>query len=318
MGVGTGVDVTPPGRPSGSRLTGWTTSARALHGLAVASLVANVAIIVTGGAVRLTKSGLGCPTWPKCTGDSLTPTKAYSTHGIIEFTNRQLTFVLALVTLLTLVAAWRQRRERPLAALGFAGIPAQAVLGGITVLTDLNPYAVAGHFLLSIGVIWVYAVLVWRLEGREPVAVPPAALMLARVLALASITVLVLGTVVTGAGPHAGDVKAGRLHRIHLAASSASQLHADAVMVLIGLSVGLLALTYALDLPERLRSAAWALVAVELAQGVIGYVQYFTHLPTVIVGVHMLGSALVWLATIRVLLLVESGRGAGTAARTTA
>lgn len=309
MGIGTApldVDARPPGPRS--RWWGWTTSPVALRRLAIASLVANVLIIVTGGAVRLTKSGLGCPTWPKCTGQSLTPTEAYSFHGIIEFTNRQLTFVLALLAVLTLVAAWRQRRELLLSALGCAGIPAQAVLGGITVLTNLNPYAVAGHFLLSIAVIWVYAVLVWRLTGGRAVPVPAPALLLARLTALASIVVLVFGTVVTGAGPHAGDVKAGKLHRIELAASSASQLHADAVMIFIGLTIGLLALSYAVAVPHAVRAAVWMLLGAELAQGVIGYVQYFTHLPTFVVGVHMLGAALVWLATIRVLLLVEGGR----------
>ncbi len=277
----------------------------ALRRLAVASLVVNVMIVVTGGAVRLTDSGRGCPTWPKCTDASLTPTRAFAHHGIIEFTNRQLTFVVGIVGLLTLVAAVRQRRERLLAALAFGGIPAQAVLGGITVLTDLNPYAVACHFLLSMAVLAVYALLVWRLYDGGPTPVPPAALTLARVTVAAAAMVLVFGTVVTGAGPHAGDLKAGRLHRIDLPVGSASQLHADGVMVLIGLSLGVLALTYALRLPAAVRSAAWALLGVELAQGVIGYVQYFLDVPPLLVALHMLGACLVWLAAVRVLLLVE-------------
>lgn len=299
------LDVPPAPPRRAGRLTGWTRSPLALRRLALASLIANVGIVVTGGAVRLTGSGLGCPTWPKCTDASLTPTAAFAQHGIIEFTNRQLTFVVGLLGVLTLVAAVRQRREQVLAAVAFGGIPAQAVLGGITVLTDLNPYAVACHFLLSMAVLAVYALLVWRLRGGRPVAVPAAALALSRVMLLAAAAVLAFGTVVTGAGPHAGDLRAGQLHRIHLSVASASQLHADGVMVLIGLSVGVLALAHALRLPEALRSAARVLVGIELAQGVLGYVQYFLHVPPLLVALHMLGACLVWLAALRVLLQVE-------------
>lgn len=296
--------IVAPGAP-GNRLLAWTVSAVALRRLAIASLVANVLIVVTGGAVRLTNSGLGCPTWPSCTSASLTPTKAYSFHGVIEFTNRQLTFVVGLLAALTLIAAWRQRRQAWLAAVAFVGIPAQAVLGGITVLTDLNPYAVACHFLLSMAVIAVYALLVWRLLERPGSRVPAPAVWLTRVTVAAAAAVLALGTVVTGSGPHAGDLKAGTLHRIHLASSSASQLHADAVMVLIGLSVGVLALAYATNAGGELRRAATVLVAVELGQGVIGYTQYFLHVPPLLVALHMFGACLVWLAALHVLLLAE-------------
>jgi cytochrome c oxidase assembly protein subunit 15 len=283
------------------RVRGWFGSATVLRRLAITTLVANVLIVVTGGAVRLTNSGLGCPTWPSCTSASLVPTRAYSFHGIIEFSNRQLTFVVGLLAVLTLLAAWAQRREVRLALVAFLGVPAQAVLGGITVLTDLNPYAVACHFLLSMAILFGYALLVWRLAAARTEAVPGPAVLLARVLAAVTAAVLVVGTVVTGSGPHAGDVKAGVVHRIHLSSAGISELHADAVMVLIGVTVGMLALCYALHTSERARRAVLVLLGVELAQGVIGFTQYFLHVPPLLVALHMFGACLVWLAAVRVL-----------------
>ncbi len=288
-----------------SPLNRWLLDARTLRWLASASVIANILIVVTGGAVRLTNSGLGCPTWPSCTGASLTPTKAYAIHGIIEFTNRQLTFVVGALALLTLIVAWRQRTERPLAIVGFLSIPAQAVLGGITVLTDLNPYAVASHFLLSMAIIGVFSLLWWRVYDGPLVAVVTPVRLLARLLTAVTAITLVFGTVVTGSGPHAGDLKAGKLHRIHLSPASAAQLHADSVMALIGVTVGMVALAFAVGAPAVLRRAALVLLGVELAQGVIGYTQYFLHVPAALVALHMFGACLVWLATLQVLLLVE-------------
>jgi cytochrome c oxidase assembly protein subunit 15 len=180
--------------------------------LAVASIVANSAIVVTGGAVRLTASGLGCPTWPRCTETSYTPTSEYAVHGVIEFGNRLLTFVLAAIVLATLVAVWRQRPVRPgmrrLAALLFLGIPAQAVLGGITVLTGLNPWTVMGHFLLSMVLIGLAVVLHHRAREGDLPPRPVVPLLMRRLtqglLAVTAVT-LALGTVVTGSGPHSGD-----------------------------------------------------------------------------------------------------------------
>ena len=153
-----------------------------LRGLALASVVANVVIVVTGGAVRLTDSGLGCPTWPSCTDSSLTPTKQYAIHGIIEFTNRQLTFVLVVVAVATCWSRWRCAGERTLATAAALGIPAQAVLGGLTVLTDLNPWLVALHFLLSMAIIAVtFALLVaypWP-AAPAPLAAPARLLVAA-------------------------------------------------------------------------------------------------------------------------------------------
>jgi heme a synthase len=278
-------------------LPAWTRASSTLRRLALASVIANVVIVVTGGAVRLTGSGLGCPTWPSCTDRSLTPTRQYAAHGLIEFTNRQLTFVLVAVVLATLAAALLRRQERGLALLLAASIPAQAVLGGITVLTRLNPWTVAAHFLLSIGIIAVAFLLWWRVREPAPRTRPAASGILGTGWLLAGITaaVLVAGTVVTGSGPHAGDK--GATHRIHIAPSSVAQLHADLVMLLIGVSVGLVLLAGG----GPVRRAGWWLLGIELAQGGIGYLQYFTHLPAVLVGIHMLGACLVWLAALTVL-----------------
>jgi cytochrome c oxidase assembly protein subunit 15 len=294
------------------RLPAWTRTAATLRRLALASVVANVAIVLTGGAVRLTGSGLGCPTWPSCTGRSLTPTRQYAVHGLIEFTNRQLTFVLVVIVLATLAAALLRRTERGLAVLLAASIPAQAVLGGITVLTRLNPWTVAAHFLLSIGIIGVAYLLWWRV--REPVARPVARPIAAAKLAgagwlLVGLTaaVLVAGTVVTGSGPHAGDK--GATHRIPIAPSSITQLHADLVMLLIGVTAGLVLLAGA----GPVRRAGWWLLGIELAQGGIGYLQYFTGVPAALVALHMLGACAVWLAALTVLgtLDVRPFRAAG-------
>jgi heme a synthase len=285
----------------------WLHRPATLRRLALASLIANVVIVVTGGAVRLTGSGLGCPTWPSCTDASLTPTREYALHGVIEFTNRQLTFVLSAVVLATLVVAVLARRQVRLAVLLAASIPAQAVLGGITVLTHLNPWLVAAHFLLSMLIIAVAFVLWWRLAdsprplaagGRRGIASSGLRTAAWAIVALTA-AVLAVGTVVTGSGPHAGDK--GATHRIGFDPAAVSQLHADLVMLLIGLSLAFALLAPLTGAGYRLRRAGWLLVAVELAQGLIGFVQYFTHVPAVLVGFHMLGACLVWLAALTVL-----------------
>jgi cytochrome c oxidase assembly protein subunit 15 len=282
-------------------LTAWMRSPSTLRRLALASVVVNVGIVVTGGAVRLTNSGLGCPTWPRCSGSQLVPSGRLGIHGAIEFTNRTLTGLVGVTLVLTLLVAWRQRRHAGLALLALVGIPAQAVLGGIVVLTDLNPWLVALHFLLSAAIIAVTFVLWWRV-GEHPVsAVSPPARALVRLMVAVVALVLVAGTVVTGAGPHAGDVKDGQVRRIALPITGLTQLHADLVMILIGLTIGVLALAHALR-TGPLRRAAVGLLAVELAQGGIGYTQYFLHVPALLVGVHMLGACLVWLAALGVLL----------------
>ncbi len=281
--------------------------------LALANAVANGAIVVTGGAVRLTGSGLGCPTWPRCTSESFVATPELAGHGVIEFGNRLLTFVLAAVAIATVVAVWRSERRdlRPLAVLTFLGIPAQALLGGVTVLTGLNPWTVASHFLVSI-VLIALATVLW-LRSREPgVGQPllrrPLALLVTGAAAVTAV-VLVLGTLVTGSGPHSGDVDADDVptgDRMGFDVELVSQLHADAVFLLVGLTVALLVSLHATDAPGRVRRAARDLLVVQLAQGVVGYVQYFTDLPIALVLLHMLGAVLVTAYTAR---LVWSVRG---------
>lgn len=285
-----------------------------LRRLALSAVLVNVLIVITGGAVRLTGSGLGCPTWPSCTDSSLTPTHAYAIHGIIEFTNRQLTFLVSLVVLATLVAAILGRRQIGLAVLLAASIPAQAVLGGITVLTKLNPWFVAAHFLLSIAIIAVAFVLWWRVRAvpAPALAESTGSLRLAGWSMLAvTAAVLAVGTVVTGSGPHAGDSSAsGAVHRIHFSPASVAQLHADLVMLLIGVTAGFVLLARAAGADPGTQRAGHRLLAVELGQGLIGFVQYFTHVPALLVGIHMLGACLVWLAALVVVARLGRQDGA--------
>jgi cytochrome c oxidase assembly protein subunit 15 len=274
--------------------------------LAAASVIVNVLIVVTGGAVRLTGSGLGCPTFPSCGDGSLTPTRAFGAHGIIEFTNRQLTFVVVAVVAATLLAAILDKREVKLAAVLAASIPAQALLGGMTVLTHLNPWLVALHFLLSVAIIAIAFTLWWRVAGPPNTGAALSIQRAASALALLTVAVLAIGTVVTGSGPHAGDVNtSGKVRRTGLDVGSMSQLHADIVMLLIGVTIAFALLVRAAGGSPRLQRAAWILLAVELSQGLVGFVQYFTHLPAALVAVHMLGACLVWLAALRV--LAEAG-----------
>jgi cytochrome c oxidase assembly protein subunit 15 len=282
-------------------------TATAMRRFALWAVITNVVIVVSGGAVRLTNSGLGCPTWPRCTTTTLTPTKAYAIHGLIEFSNRQLTFVVGFFALACWLVSLARRQERLLATLLALSIPLQAVIGGITVLTDLNPWVVGSHFLVSSLIILIAFALWWRVRGPVPaLQVPVPALVLARLAVLASAIVLTLGTVVTGAGPHAGDLDAsGKVHRNGLKVSSMAQLHADSVMVLIGLSVGVLLVLYAVRAAPAARRAAWVLLGIEAAQGVVGYVQYFLHVPPLLVALHMLGACLLWLAALWVLFLID-------------
>ncbi|HEX6149668.1 COX15/CtaA family protein [Nocardioides sp.] len=264
-----------------------------------ATLVANIGLVVTGGAVRLTASGLGCPTWPRCTEESFTPHGALDMHSAIEFGNRLLTFVLAAIAILTFIAAWQTRR-RDLRVLAFVlgvGIPAQAVIGGLTVLTDLNPWVVSFHLLCSLAIIGLAVLFLWRLDRPEPEPVGGPVVTLAWLVFAAGWLVLYVGTVVTGSGPHAGDLDVPRngLDPLQL-----SQLHADAVFLLVGLTVALVVVA-----PPGARRAAGVLLAIELAQGLIGFVQYFTDLPIVLVGFHLLGAALISAAMTWSLLAVR-------------
>jgi cytochrome c oxidase assembly protein subunit 15 len=296
----------------------WTGTLDALaprvRALGWASLVANVVLVVTGGAVRLTASGLGCPTWPRCTDESFTPHGAMDVHSAIEFGNRTLTGVLAVVAVLTFLSAWGTRR-RDLFWISLwmgLGIPAQAVIGGITVLTDLNPWIVSFHLLCSLAIIALAVLFLRRIDHPDPVVARGPVVTLAWLTFAAAWAVLYVGTVVTGSGPHAGDLD---VPRNGLDPVQTSQLHADAVFLLIGLTIGLLlALRATGAAPAVQRAARWLLV-IELAQGLVGFVQYFTDLPVVLVGVHMLGAAAISATVTWALISVrEDGAGRGSAA----
>jgi cytochrome c oxidase assembly protein subunit 15 len=272
--------------------------ARLAWPLAVANLVANIGIVITGGAVRLTGSGLGCPTWPRCTEDSYVAHGELGIHGAIEFGNRLLTFVLValavalwVVMLLGLVRTWRAERAwRPFwLATGIAlGIPAQAIIGGITVHTDLNPWIVSLHLLVSMGIIGVCVVLLDELRPPERSASPRLVPLAWGVFAVTWV-VLYLGTVVTGSGPHSGDLDS---RRTGLDPQVMSHVHAVAVYVLLALTLGLVVLARRIGTPTLVRASVLLLV-LEVAQGAVGFVQYFTDLPELLVGIHMLGAALI-------------------------
>jgi cytochrome c oxidase assembly protein subunit 15 len=285
--------VTDAPRAAYRGLAGWL-HAR-LRAFAWATLVSNIGIVVTGGAVRLTASGLGCSTWPRCNGDAFTPRDTLSAHSAIEFGNRTLTFVLAAIAIGTFIAADAEARRsgrrdlRLLAVLLGLAIPAQAVIGGVSVLTDLNPWVVSFHLLSSMAIICVAVLFLRRLDAPDPGS-SGRATTLAWVMFAAGWVVLYVGTVVTGSGPHAGDAGAARngLDPLEL-----SQLHADAVFLFIGLSIGLLFAVHATGGSAEAIRAARILLVAEVAQGAVGFVQYFTELPVVLVGLHMLGSALI-------------------------
>ena len=258
-------------------------------------------LIVTGGAVRLTGSGLGCPTWPECTPGSYTPVPHQSEgqlHAWIEFGNRLLTFLLFFTAIAALIITIRigknlqnKKRLRILAAFQVIGIFGQAILGGITVLTDLNPIPVAGHFLLSIALITGAIKLRYQVIGNSQQTPSPIIQSLIRVQMVLTILVLIAGTVVTGSGPHAGDENA---KRFGFDPRTVSWLHADLVIAL----VTLVFITFLLlkNEPGPLLNKTKIFLLVIISQGAIGYIQYFTGLPELIVGFHLLGSTLVWIS----------------------
>lgn len=267
------------------------------HRILFANLVAQVLIIVSGGLVRLSGSGLGCPTWPQCVPGSYVPVphQEQGFHKVIEFGNRMLTGVLAVIAVLAVVAVWRWAKVRRLkvaAATVLVGVAVQAILGGITVLTELHPVTVAAHFLVS-AVLVAAAAYLWfarnDTDGEPRALVPDLVRRVAWFTCAVGAVVLVLGTVVTGSGPHSGDADAPA--RFGFDPRTISWLHADAVMLFIGLVVAVWLATRLTSTPTSVSSAWRAVLLVTLAQGLIGYVQYLTDLPAVLVLAHMLGAA---------------------------
>lgn len=286
---------------------------RWLRGIFWANLVAQVGIVITGGIVRVTGSGLGCPTWPECVDGSITPTSEQTEtwHKYVEFGNRTLTGVLLLLAVAAIAGAviWRRREgvRRPwvmwLAAVPLIGTLAQAVLGGVTVLVDLHPMAVASHLLLSMAVIAACVALVqFSGEPGDPPGTPvtrTATRYLGNALIAVTSVIIVMGTVVTGSGPHAGD---SRTVRLDLDPRLVSWLHADVVLLFIGLLIGMLALLYVDTSSATARRRAWWVVIFAVLQAGIGYLQYFTGLPWVLVTAHLLGASLVWISVWRLRL----------------
>ncbi|PYI66240.1 heme A synthase [Arthrobacter livingstonensis] len=272
----------------------------AIRRLSVGLLIGQGILIVSGGVVRLTGSGLGCPTWPQCTAGSLTNTPAMGIHGVIEFANRTLTFALAAVALALLVMLWNLRKERrDLFWLTFsllASIPVQAVIGGITVLSGLNPYVVSLHFLVSAALVVFSMLLVNRAYGRTGRTAPAGAVrprktirQLTVVAAACTYLAVALGTLVTGSGPHSGDATSPRTN---LDGYLVTRIHVLPVYLLVAVSLILLVLLWSRGRGDILRNAAILLILTVVYQGAIGYWQYFTGVPSLLVGLHMAGSSL--------------------------
>ena len=287
------------------------TTSRGVRGLAIASLVSQIMIVVTGGAVRLTASGLGCPEWPRCTPTSIVNTPEMGIHGVIEFGNRLLTFVLTAIAIAMVVSLWNLRKERKdlfrLAIALAAGIPAQAILGGITVLTQLNPWVVGWHFIVSMVLIVLATVLVNRTRldtGQATSSAPPlGSRLLRQILAAAAVLTAItvfLGVVVTGSGPHAGDAGAARNN---LDPDLMTRIHAAPVYLLVLTVAVAVVLVYRSSVAPRLKKSVVLLAAVVLAQGAVGDAQHFLHLPVALVALHMLGASVLTAAMANALYL---------------
>ncbi|WP_344873785.1 COX15/CtaA family protein [Nonomuraea antimicrobica] len=285
----------------------WTPTTRSMRGWAMASVVVNAGITVTGAGVRVTASGLGCPTWPRCTPDSFIPVahpEVSPLNMAVEFGNRLLTFLVLAVGVACVLAALRLAPRRTslvrLAWLQPVGIVAQALWGGLVVNTMLNPFTVGTHYLISSGLIAACWLLYARAgEGDGPVlrVAHGDIRRLGHGLLAAVFALLVIGVVVSGTGPHSGDAMASRFD---LDIEAVARLHADMAYVVVGLTFALLFALHVTNAPRPARRAAMGLFGVELLQGVIGYTQYFLAVPAALVLLHVLGSTVVWIAALRV------------------
>jgi cytochrome c oxidase assembly protein subunit 15 len=286
-------------------------TAVSMRRLALAGIIADTVIMSTGAAVRLSSSGLGCPDWPRCsTADIVASKNAGQTllNTWIEFGNRLLNFPLVLIAALIFIAAWRYRpdgrKRRDLFWLGASqplGVVAQAVIGGIVVLTHLNPAAVSVHFGVSASIVALAVILHTRCgEGTaKPVSrVRPELRLISAALVGVTALMLAAGTVVTGTGPLAGHADTSRYH---FPLEGVTQLHADIGWLLTGLCVALILGLRISGAPARTMRAGWIFIGALLMQGAIGYIQYFNHLPAGLVWVHVTGAVLVWIAVLRLL-----------------
>ncbi|MFI7327182.1 heme A synthase [Streptomyces rubiginosohelvolus] len=296
----------------------WTPSTKVVKRAALSAIVMSVFIIITGGAVRLTGSGLGCDTWPKCTDDSLFATPEQGLHGAIEFGNRMLAYVLSAAVGWAIIAISsmkpRRRKLTRLAWLQFWIVLGNAIVGGLTVWAGLNPWSVAGHFLLA-NVLLAIAVITWvRIDEGDGPPRPRTPLPVRRLswaILATTVVLIVLGTSVTGSGKHAGD--SSDVPRMPWDWSAAAHLHAIAAWVVCALAIAMWLALRVVDAPADTRARARDLLLVLLAQGAIGYVQYFSDVPEILVGIHMFGSAILLIAVVRLLLSMRE-RGDDTTA----
>jgi cytochrome c oxidase assembly protein subunit 15 len=281
----------------------------------IANLVAQAGIVLTGATVRLTASGLGCPTWPECVAGSIAPTSEQTEafHKYIEFGNRLLTFVILFVALASLIAVRQlnqdrvkagleRRRSLTVLALGIIlGIFVQAILGGITVLTGLHPLTVAAHFMVSIGLITLATILLVKAQESND---RPISLQVAKPIAFGMklhiwivLLVIALGTLVTGSGPHAGDTN--DIVRLGFEFREITTAHAALVWLFVGLTGGLLVALISTSAPKPVIKQAWIVMGICIAQGTVGYVQFFTGLPWGLVAIHVLGACLLWIYSLK-------------------
>lgn len=275
------------------------------------SLVTEIVIVGTGGAVRLTGSGLGCPTWPNCVADSLVPTPEMGLHGVIEFANRMMTGLIGIIALVTVVLLLRLRRERKdlfvLAVVLVAGVLAQAVVGGITVLTGLNPLIVGFHFVVSLVMVCIATVLVYRAyqaPGQRVFVVPVAVTRLAHATSFVVALTVTMGVLTTASGPHSGDVNAGRTG---FNAELLEHLHAWPGYATLALTIVLLVVSVRDKLPVRTWVAV--LLVVELLQIMVGLLQANLGLPAALVASHMVLACLLAAAMTAVVLNLKASAG---------
>lgn len=275
--------------------------------LAIANLIAQIVIIVTGGLVRLTGSGLGCSQWPYCEPGQFTPTfhEAASYHPFIEFGNRTLTGVLTIIAIALLIAVYRReptKHRAPIKKLAWwplIGIIVQAVIGGMSVIFDLHPAFVGSHMLISLGLVALSAYLLWRIRrpDDDPVAIIPGAKGLALVLAIDATLLVGMGTVVTGAGPHSGDAEAP--YRWGMDTVAVTRIHSLLAWSILAITLFGIFATARERNAERTKArdtsvTMWqALLGALLIEGMIGYSQHFLGLPAALVALHMLGASLI-------------------------
>ena len=289
----------------------YTLGPRSLRWATTAALVISIIIVFSGGVVRVTGSGLGCPTWPSCDAGSLTPTPALGIHAIIEFSNRMMTGVLCAAVGWVIVAARLQKpRNRTMTRLAWSQfwlVVANAIAGGITVLTALNPYIVAFHFMMAIALLTTTA-LTWHrahLSESSTVEMPRVASVLSYALLGLTLVLILVGTLVSGSGPHSGD--SAEVPRMTFDWQNITIVHAFLGTATLALAVALLVVLTRVSDAVLARRRTIAFIVVLLLQAAIGVVQSFAGLPDLLVALHLLGAALVWVGVLRVVLDVNPG-----------